>query len=249
VTRDPLDDARDLAIIRDARDLARRLGALPFVDVVWLFGSAARGTADFASDLDLCVSAPHVSSGEWSVARQIVEAAPTLRRVDLLRWEELAPSDPLRARVRRDRVALYEREPGLSDRADDFAAAHPLLLEALARLREGLAEPGALDHHLMRDGVVQRFEFTTEQFWKTLRLALAQVGLAKGIAPRASLRLAVAAGWLDEATGELFDGMIDDRNRTSHTYRKRVADEVLARVPAHLARMEELAARLPGLVA
>lgn len=242
-----MDDAAS-GPLDDARDLARRLGALPFVDVVWLFGSAARGTADFASDLDLCVSAPHAFAGEWSVAREVVEAAPTLRRVDLLRWEELALTDPLRPRVLRDRVVLYEREPGLSDRADDYAAAHPLLIEALARLREGLAEPGALDHPLMRDGVVQRFEFTTEQFWKTLRLALRQVGLADGLAPRSALRLAVAAGWVDEATGKHLDGMIDDRNRTSHTYRKKIADDVLSRVPGHLARMEALAARLPGLV-
>ncbi len=43
--------------------------------------------------------------------------------------------------------------------------------------------------------------------------------------------------------------IIEDRNRTSQTYKKEIADDVLSRVPAHLARMEALAARLPGLVA
>jgi len=213
------------------------------VDAAWLFGAAARGTAGRASDLDLAISAPHAGSVEWAMVEEVVEAAPTLR------WEELRAGDPVRASILRDRVLLYERELGLADRAEDFDAAHVLLERALARLAEALhrlaSEPG---DDIVRDAVVQRFEFTVEQFSKTLRLALHQRGVQSGLGPRAALQGTAAEGWLNDEARPWRD-MIEDRNRTSHTYRKEIGDAVLAHVPDHLARMAALAARLPGLLA
>lgn len=229
-----------------AQDIARRLSVLPFVDAVWLFGPAARGTEGSASDLDLAIAAPRASSSEWRVVEAVIADAPTLRRVECIRWDELAPDDPLRASIRRDRLLVHEREPGLSERDADFPEAHGRLGEALARLAEGLAVPGALAHPLMRDGLIQRFEFCTEQFWKTLRFALRARGLDPAGSPRALLEAAAAERRLDDETARL--DLLRNRNRTSHAYRKAIADEVLGRLTGHLARMQALADALPGYV-
>jgi nucleotidyltransferase substrate binding protein (TIGR01987 family) len=227
-----------------AQDIARRLSALPFVDAVWLFGSAARGTDGAASDLDLAIAAPRASAAEWRIVEAVIEDAPTLRRVDCIRWDELAADDPLRASIRRDRVLVHERETGLSERDADFPEAHGRLAEALARLAAGLALPEALAHPLMRDGLIQRFEFCAEQLWKTLRFALRARGLDPAGSPRALLEAAAAERWLDDEAAWL--DLLRDRNRTSHAYRKAIADEVLGKLAAHLARMQALADALPA---
>lgn len=228
-------------------DVFRRLIALPFVEAVWLFGSQARGTAGARSDADLAIACPRATPADWRIVEAVMAGADTLRRLDAVRWDALREDDPLRQAILADRVLLYAREPWMADRDADFRSAHDRLGDALSRLSEGLAEPGALEHPLMRDGLVQRFEFTVEQFWKTLRFALRRRGLDPAGSPRSVLEAAFAEGWIEDEAGWL--AMVDDRNRTSHAYRKAVADEVLGRLPGHLTRMQALAARLPGLTA
>lgn len=86
-----------------------RLKALPFVEAIWLFGSRARGTAGQRADIDIALVAPTATESEWQQALDIVEDADTLLRIDLVRFDALAPTDDLRANILRDRVALYQR--------------------------------------------------------------------------------------------------------------------------------------------
>jgi len=123
--------------------------------------------------------------------------------------------------------------------------AREALGRALARFGEALARTDVAQDDLVRDGLIRRFEFTFEQFWKTLRIGLVMRGLEPAPSPRSVLSAAYAEGWL--ASEAPWVAMIRDRNRTSHTYREAIAREVAAQLPAYHALMAEVAERLPRL--
>jgi nucleotidyltransferase substrate binding protein (TIGR01987 family) len=91
---------------------------------------------------------------------------------------------------------------------------------ALDRLGEALEVPETND--LVVDGTVQRFEFVYELTWKTFKRALGHEGVETKT-PRESIKEAFAARWIEDEARWI--GMLDLRNRTSHTY----LDEEIAR--------------------
>lgn len=110
---------------------------------------------------------------------------------------------------------------------------------SLERLGEALAVPE--DRPLAVDGTIQRFEFTFELFWKTLRRLLARQGVEAN-SPKAVLQQAYRLGWLDDEQRWL--KLLEDRNLTSHTYREPLALEIYRRIPAHHAAMREAVQKL-----
>ncbi|MEQ9300739.1 MAG: HI0074 family nucleotidyltransferase substrate-binding subunit [Cyclobacteriaceae bacterium] len=77
---------------------------------------------------------------------------------------------------------------------------------------------------LMREGIVQRFEYTYELFINTLRDLLIYNGTpSEGVnSPRQVLQYALNAGWVDDHDG--WRSMMKSRNLTSHTYDQATAD-------------------------
>ena len=70
---------------------------------------------------------------------------------------------------------------------------------------------------LYRDGLIQRFEFTVELAWKSIKEYLEDQGLVLSIAsPRGILKEAYAAGILQD--GEHWNAILTARNLTSHVY-------------------------------
>ena len=103
------------------------------------------------------------------------------------------------------------------------------VLNAAARLQEAVAQP---ESSIVRDAVIQRFEFSFELVWKALKLFLERQGHECG-GPRPTLKKAFADGLIatpEEA--DLWLQMLEDRNLTSHAY-----DEALAtRIYQHVVR-------------
>ena len=101
-----------------------------------------------------------------------------------------------------------------------FAERKTELANAVKRLREAVAQP---ETDLVRDAVIQRFEFTFELVWKSLKLYLERQGLDCG-GPRSTLKKAFTEQLIhspDEA--DVWLQLLEDRNLTSHAY-----DEALA---------------------
>lgn len=98
---------------------------------------------------------------------------------------------------------------------------------ALARLREALAIEDRSP--IVMDGTLQRFEFTFELAWKTMKRFLEAEGAQPGT-PRDVLRRASEAGWIDDEAVWL--QMLKDRNTASHVYSQQQAAEIVARLPA-----------------
>lgn len=69
--------------------------------------------------------------------------------------------------------------------------------------------------------MVQRFEYTYELAWNTLRDYLLHEGIEDVQTPRAAIREAFRVGLLTDGAGWL--QMLESRNRTSHTYNERAA--------------------------
>ena len=124
------------------------------------------------------------------------------------------------------------------------------LIKAVARLDEGLsrhlAEPG---DEQVRDGLIQRFEFTYDLSHKMLRRVLEEAAANPEEVDRMSfptlVRTAGEQGLLrgDWADWRTFREM---RNITSHTYDEAKARQVAAAIPGFLEEARELVERLQG---
>ncbi len=108
----------------------------------------------------------------------------------------------------------------LQQRFDDFRS-------ALASLEQGLA---LAKDELHRDGVIQRFEFTYELAWKTMKLWLAGKDVFVGN-PKDALTAALENGLI--ADGNLWSDLHKCRNLTSHTYDKTTAEQVFETIAHH----------------
>ena len=80
---------------------------------------------------------------------------------------------------------------------------------------------------LDRDGAIQRFEFTFEVFWKTIKIFLEYEGY-RCAGPRSCIKEAARRGFLREA--EIVLDMLEDRNKTSHIYDEATANEIFERI-------------------
>ena len=87
------------------------------------------------------------------------------------------------------------------------------LESAVSKLEDALKIPK--DRELVVEGTIQRFEYTIELMWKTLKRALEHEGIHPKT-PRETLREAFRIGWLED--NDAWMDMLDQRNTTSHVY-------------------------------
>lgn len=98
---------------------------------------------------------------------------------------------------------------------------------AAARLLEAVTQP---ESDIVRDAVIQRFEFSFELIWKALKLYLERQSHECG-GPRPTLKKAFAEALIrapDET--DIWLKMLEDRNLTSHAYDESPGEQYL---PAH----------------
>ena len=127
--------------------------------------------------------------------------------------------------------------------AERFGQQRSYFERALARLGEVLLVD---ETEIVRDAIIQRFEFTFEMAWKTLFRYLVNQG--ERVAEKAWAVVPVAFQSLLIEDPETWDRMRDLRNQTSHEYDKQKSIEVVAFVrqqayPALLKMRDEMARR------
>jgi nucleotidyltransferase substrate binding protein (TIGR01987 family) len=86
--------------------------------------------------------------------------------------------------------------------------------KAFIRLKEAMTVENPTE--LERNGLVQRFEFTLELCWNTLKDYLLNEGFEFKPTPKETIRQAFKSGIIDNAQ-DLIDGL-DIRNELSHDY-------------------------------
>jgi nucleotidyltransferase substrate binding protein (TIGR01987 family) len=92
--------------------------------------------------------------------------------------------------------------------------------QALATLEEALAQPFSV---IVRDAAIQRFEYTFELAWKLFRKVARIEGLEAN-SPRQAIRAAYDTRLVEDI--DLWFELLEDRNRTSHTYDESTATQV-----------------------
>jgi nucleotidyltransferase substrate binding protein (TIGR01987 family) len=79
---------------------------------------------------------------------------------------------------------------------------------------------------LEKEGIIQRFEYTLELAWKTLKDKMEFDGLLiDQISPKMVMKKAYHYQYIDEI--DLWLAMINDRNILSHTYNEKVVKQII----------------------
>ncbi len=108
------------------------------------------------------------------------------------------------------------------------------LEKSLLRLEEALNENH--DNSLIVDGTIQRFEFTIELYWETLKRLLQAEGIVAKT-PKETLKEAYQVGWLVNEKAWL--QMLRDRNETSHTYNEELAIQIVENIQGYFPEMKQ----------
>jgi nucleotidyltransferase substrate binding protein (TIGR01987 family) len=116
------------------------------------------------------------------------------------------------------------------------------LAKAIAQLERGLTEIASdPENELMRDGVIQRFEYTMDLSWKFIQRYLKEIVQVDETAIRSKKDLFREAARLKLiADAEAWIGYYEARNETSHTYNSETAQDVFAQARLFLTDARDL---------
>ena len=81
---------------------------------------------------------------------------------------------------------------------------------------------------ILKEGLIQRFEYTHELAWNVMKDFLFEVGNVKIYGSRDATREAFNAELIEK--GDIWMEMIKSRNKTSHTYNEETADEIYSKI-------------------
>lgn len=99
---------------------------------------------------------------------------------------------------------------------------------------------------LEKQGIIQGFEFTHELYWKTVKDFLEHTGNIKIYGSKDATKEAFAHELI--SNGDDWMNMIESRNLTSHTYNKKIANDIVSKTIdiyyALLKQFEETMTRL-----
>ena len=97
---------------------------------------------------------------------------------------------------------------------------------------------------ILRNALIQRFEYSTEAFWKYLKTYLQTEHNLSANSPREVIRTGLTAKLYSEETSQELLQMLDDRNLTSHTYVEELAESIAHRIQNYSKNMSEVITRL-----
>lgn len=100
---------------------------------------------------------------------------------------------------------------------------------------------------LDRDGVIQRFEFTAELLWKTIKIVLEYQSIDASQGPKYVIKQAFKYGYIPD--DEIILDILNDRNQTSHIYEEKTAQEIYERISKiYVSKIEEIIKHLENKI-
>jgi len=88
--------------------------------------------------------------------------------------------------------------------------------------------------------MIQRFEYSTEAFWKYLKAFLSIEHNLSANSPREVIRMGLNAKLYGEEISKELLQMLDDQNLTSHIYVEELAETIAGRIPDYSKNMKEV---------
>jgi len=117
--------------------------------------------------------------------------------------------------------------------------------QALSSLEELVSKYSANQTDvILRDALIQRFEYSTEAFWKYLKAYLQTEHNLSANSPREVIRTGLFAKLYSEEISQELLQMLDDRNLTSHTYVEELAESIAHRIPEYSKNMNAVMTQL-----
>lgn len=144
-------------------------------------------------------------------------------------------------------------------RFGNYVKAYLKLEEAVCKIQEKyqIKEDGTIDEDrflddIIKEGLIQRFEYTHELAWNVMKDFLENAGNTNIFGSKDATKEAFAAGLI--TNGDVWMDMIKSRNKTSHTYNEETADDIFMKIiheyypefKQFKNRMEELYSREQG---
>ena len=111
--------------------------------------------------------------------------------------------------------------------------------KALLQLGDALEES---ESPIVRDACLQRFEFSYELLWKTLKVFLEDIHGVRAVSPRQVFKEAFALSIIGEEV--TFVEMIESRNTLSHTYNEEQAAKIYVKCGGYMKAMKTVLAQL-----
>ena len=111
--------------------------------------------------------------------------------------------------------------------------------DAVARFDKVLKED---KNEFIRDSAIQRFEFSFELAWKTLKAFLESEKGIRVYSPRDAIKEAFKVGLIWDDPNWL--KMMETRNLTSHVYNEKMAEDIYKSLPKHLGLLKTLSINL-----
>lgn len=203
---------------------------------VILFGSRARGDYRRNSDIDIAVFflKGYLEKERAAFMLDISEELPTLYEINVV-FVNNETDERLLKNIHDDGVTLFMRESKL----DNY-------VKAVKRVNEAKGIYLGSQDDLHRDGLIQRFEFTFELAWKTLKEYLESEGYIEAKTPKSVLKTAFS---LDLINGEEWNDMLADRIQAAQIYDESVAASICGRITATYAELfDKLADKLSDVI-
>lgn len=213
----------------------QKLMKLSFVDEIWLFGSRARGDNAERSDIDIAIICPGATNANWHQILQIIDDADTLLKIDCVRFDQLSDDDLLKKNIIKFKKIIYIKKGSEMENLfwkDYFNS----LGQAINRLSEVVKNGSDILQDVIQDASIQRFEFVTELFWKTLKKILAYEKI-EATTPRDVINKAFQFKLIDDEL--IWLNILDDRNTTSHVYKQKDAERVFINIQNYLPVFEK----------
>ena len=120
-------------------------------------------------------------------------------------------------------------------RFNNFLKAFFKLEEAVLKIKveyqineDGTINKDSFLDDIIKEGLIQRFEYTHELAWNVMKDFLVNAGNNNIFGSKDATREAFAVGLIKN--GEVWMDMIKSRNKTSHTYNEETADDIFMKI-------------------
>lgn len=107
--------------------------------------------------------------------------------------------------------------------------------KATLRLKEVLEQE---KNEFIRDSAIQRFEFTFDLAWKTIKVFLEEYHNVVCNSPRSCIQEAYHQGLIEYS--DFWLEISKDRNYTAHTYKEVLAEQIYSKLPLALKHFQQL---------
>lgn len=169
---------------------------------ITLFGSRARGDNHERSDIDLAIY--FFDKPDYNIISDL-EEVETLLKIDVTIFSNLL-DEKFIDNVKKEEIIIYMGK---------FENKYTNFKKAVSKLTV-IVEEMNIEDEIIRDSLIQRFEFCYELAWKTLKEYLQYNGLTMESMPRPVFKAAYENNIIDHE--EVWLEMIKDRNIASHEY-------------------------------